>query len=127
MADVQTISSRGFARGAIVRLDAGPNMLVVRGLGETTACVLCEGDEAGTLRLKEYPTDDLEQVLGTSSEEDRLFDLRWDADMRAIRMWQAETGRDLVWPDHADLVVWLLKKMDEAGVKLPERVDADNS
>lgn len=126
MADIATIPSLGFARGVVVRLDDGPNMIVVRGLGETTACVLVENDAPGSLRLKEYPTDQLEQVLGTPDDQDRKFDLRWDADMRAIRMWQAETGRDLVWPDHADLVVWLLKKMDDAGVKLPERVEADN-
>ncbi len=40
-----------------------------------------------------------------------IFDLRWDADMRAIRRWQAATGRDFTWPDHADLVVWLLEQL----------------
>jgi hypothetical protein len=37
------------------------------------------------------------------------FDLRWKADMRAIKMWQAaHPGHELVWPDHADMVVWAL-------------------
>lgn len=36
------------------------------------------------------------------------FDLRWRADQHAIKRWQKKTGRKLVWPDHADLVVWLL-------------------
>ena len=123
MGDVQAIPSLGFARGEIVRRedDNAPNMLVVRGLGESTVVVVCERDEPGNLRLREVPTKELVKVLGTGGEQDREFNLRWDADMRAIRMWQAETGRDLVWPDHADLVVWLLRKMDEAGVKLPER------
>src|SRR5690348_5000879 len=41
----------------------------------------------------------------------RTFDLRWDADMRAIKRWQAaHPGSDLVWPDHADMVVWLLER-----------------
>jgi len=41
------------------------------------------------------------------------FDLRWKADMRAIKMWQAaHPGNDLVWPDHADMVVWLLGEVD---------------
>lgn len=45
----------------------------------------------------------------------RTFDLRWDADMRAVRRWQAEaTGRALTWPDRADMVVWLLEKLDAA-------------
>ena len=66
---VVTIPSFGFARGSVVRLrsdhpDApSMNMLVVRGLGETTAVIRVESDEAGTLRLREVPTKDLIQVL----------------------------------------------------------------
>ena len=41
------------------------------------------------------------------------FDMRWKADMKAIKRWQAETGKDLVWPDHQDLCVWLLNKLKE--------------
>lgn len=113
---VETIPSLGFMRGVIVRkTEGGPNMLVVRGLGETTACVLCEGDAGGTLRLREFKTDDLEQVLGTGDAQDREFDLRWKADQRAIKRWQAAgPGRDLTWPDHADLVVWLLERLEAA-------------
>ncbi|MGY3278084.1 hypothetical protein [Bradyrhizobium sp. S3.7.6] len=40
------------------------------------------------------------------------FDLRWNADMRAIKRWQAEKpGRELSWPDHADLCIWLLEQL----------------
>ncbi len=43
----------------------------------------------------------------------RTFDLRWKADMRAIKRWQAaHPGNDLVWPDHADLVVWLMEQLE---------------
>lgn len=67
-AAVQTIPSLGFTRGVVVRrkdsTDSWPNMLVVRGLGETTAVIRCEGDTGGTLRLREYPTRELQQVLG---------------------------------------------------------------
>ena len=52
--------------------------------------------------------EELEEAL---RDRDRSFELRWKADMRAIKMWQAETGEDLTWPDHADLVVWLLGKL----------------
>lgn len=45
----------------------------------------------------------------TAEELQKSFDLRWDADQRAIKRWQdANPGSDLTWPDHADLVVWLL-------------------
>ena len=41
------------------------------------------------------------------------FDLRWDADMRAMKMWQkAHPGSDLTWPDHADMVVWFMELID---------------
>jgi hypothetical protein len=64
-ADLHQIPSRGFIRGSIVRRQgAPPNMLVVRGLEDTTVVILCEGDAGGTLRLREVPTDDLVQVLG---------------------------------------------------------------
>ena len=43
------------------------------------------------------------------AELEATFDLRWRADMRAIKTWQAaHPGKDLTWPDHADLVVWLV-------------------
>lgn len=39
----------------------------------------------------------------------RLADLRWAADERAIQRWQAEEpGRELQRPDHADLCCWLI-------------------
>jgi pyrroloquinoline quinone (PQQ) biosynthesis protein C len=47
-----------------------------------------------------------------AEDENRSFALRWNADMRAIKRWQAATGRELVWPDHADLCVWLLEQLD---------------
>jgi len=43
------------------------------------------------------------------AELEAVFDHRWEADMRAIKMWQeAHPGNDDVWPDHADLVCWLM-------------------
>lgn len=64
MGSVQNIPTLGFIRGAIVRDAAGgPNMLVVRGLGERTVVVVCEADEGGNLRLRDYTTADLIQVL----------------------------------------------------------------
>ena len=48
------------------------------------------------------------------AERDELqatFDLQWKADMRAVAMWhKAHPGNDLVWPDRANMVVWLLER-----------------
>ncbi len=67
---VSVIPSFGFARGAIVRKEPdGPNMLVVRGLGERTVVVVCEHDDGGGLRLRDYATNDLHQVLATQMPE----------------------------------------------------------
>jgi hypothetical protein len=57
----------------------------------------------GTIKLLKAENDELQ----TS------FDLRWKADMRAIKKWQEKTGRELVWPDHADLCVWLMDELKE--------------
>jgi hypothetical protein len=43
------------------------------------------------------------------------FQVRWEADMRAIQRWRAahpDKANDLVWPDHADLTVWLMDVFD---------------
>jgi hypothetical protein len=46
-----------------------------------------------------------------AAEHKHTFDLRWKADQRAIQRWQeAHPGNDLTWPDHADMVVWLLEE-----------------
>jgi len=57
-----------------------------------------------------------------AAELTALFNMRWKADMRAIKRWQAaHPDRANVWPDHADMVVWL---MDEL-TKTPTEGDAD--
>lgn len=68
---VTPIPSFGFARGAVVRQQlGGPNMLVVRGLGEATVVVVIEGDAGGQVRLRELPTASLHQVLAAQTPED---------------------------------------------------------
>ncbi len=45
-------------------------------------------------------------------KHERLTELHWQADQRAIRRWQAEgPGREQAWPDYTDMVVWLLNKL----------------
>lgn len=66
----QRIPSFGFARGAVVhRRGSTRNMLVVRALGETTACIVIESDDGGAVRLREFPTVDLIQVLAAAGED----------------------------------------------------------
>jgi hypothetical protein len=63
-AEVVTIPSRGFARGAVVhRQGSTRNMLVVRGFGDITVVVVIESDTDGNLRLREVPTAELTEVL----------------------------------------------------------------
>ena len=42
-----------------------------------------------------------------------VFDLCYEADMRAIKKWQDATGKSLVWPDSANLTGWLLEQIDK--------------
>ena len=53
-----------------------------------------------------------DELRRTNEELQLSFDLRWKADQRAIKRWQAaHPGNDLTWPDHADMVVWLLEQI----------------
>jgi hypothetical protein len=54
----------------------------------------------------------LEAVTEERDEFQHSFNVRWDADMRAIKRWQKDTGKELTWPDHADMVVWLLEQLE---------------
>ena len=48
-----------------------------------------------------------------AAELTALFNLQWEADQRAIKRWQeAHPERPDVWPDRADLVVWLMGELD---------------
>ncbi len=56
-----------------------------------------------------------ETVNSELEELRQLFELRWKADMRAVKRWQkARPGRSLKLPDHADLVVFLLDELEKA-------------
>lgn len=51
-------------------------------------------------------------ALKTDQEEhDQSFDIRWKADMRAIKKWHEAGGDPMTWPDHADLCVWLMLRL----------------
>ena len=42
------------------------------------------------------------------------FNLRWEADQRAIQRWRyAHPGCELMCPDHADLCVWLMEQLEK--------------
>lgn len=72
--------------------------------------------------LEQSIVEDFHPGLATAeAERDELratFDMRWKADQRAIARWQAAApegeDRSKTWPDHADMVVWLLERLDEA-------------
>lgn len=54
-------------------------------------------------------------------EYERTFKFRWRADQRAIKRWQeANPGNDLVWPDHADLVIWLSEEARCSAARIAE-------
>lgn len=62
------------------------------------------------------------KLKADNKEMGQVFDARWDATQRAIKRWQAANpGNDLTWPDHADLVVWL---MDRASGLIPRAGNA---
>jgi len=82
--------------------------------------IRCERDE-----IRAQLREEQQLHIQTLNERDELrrtneglqltFDLRWQADRRAIKRWQAaHPGNDLTWPDHADMVVWLMERYNPA-------------
>jgi hypothetical protein len=56
----------------------------------------------------------IRNAMEERKDDDRLFNLLRKADMQAISRWQAANpGKELTWPDHADLVVWLLEQLEK--------------
>lgn len=69
------IPTKGFARGAVVRsAEDGPNMLVIRGMGERTVVIVIEADGGGHVRLRDLPTAMLHQVLAAQTPAHPLPD-----------------------------------------------------
>ena len=71
--------------------------------------------------------DALAKVTEALTEHEALFNRRSRADDRAIKLWQERTGEDLTFPDHADLVVFLLEKHERlrTDVKMYESIQSD--
>jgi len=81
---------------------------------------------------RDKPTTEVWGLLHTLISElvelNHSFELRWEADMRAIQRWRAEDPkpRELCWPDHADLCLWLLRRLEPPRDAGPDRVlDSD--
>lgn len=54
-------------------------------------------------------------------ELEATFDLQWHADQRAIKRWQeAHPDKPCVWPDRADMVVWLMGELDTKEKRIAE-------
>ena len=61
----------------------------------------------------------MEEAACCIEELEQLFDLRWAADMRAIKAWQiAHPDQPKTWPDHADLGTWCLSRIEKLEAEL---------
>lgn len=74
-----------------------------------------EGFMRGGDSRKAYDETRVQEAIDERDDLQRLFDQEWKADQRAIKRWQAaHPGNDLVWPDRANMVVWLMEEHDKA-------------
>lgn len=70
-----------------------------------------EGFDRGGESRKAYDAARVKEAIEDRDEMQELFDLEFEADQRAIKRWQeANPGNDLVWPDRANMVVWLMEQ-----------------
>ena len=68
----------------------------------------------------------MEEAACCIEELEQLFDLRWAADMRAIKAWQiAHPDQPKTWPDHADLGTWCLSRIEKLEAALREIIQED--
>jgi len=82
-------------------------------------------DASDLLRgLCEERSAEIKRLRQEIAEFQASADLRWDADMRAIKRWQEATGATDTWPDHADLCVWLLEQLDTHKKEQARELDA---
>lgn len=58
---------------------------------------------------------DLAEARQKADELQQVFDLQWEADMRAVKRWrEAHPGNELVLPDRCNMVTWLLGFIERA-------------
>lgn len=75
------------------------------------------------MRRKRQNTTVLSEALAEIRELRATFSLQWDANMRGIKAWQAaHPGNDLVWPDQAKMVEWLLNEITRLRAAVPKRI-----
>ena len=68
----------------------------------------------------------MEEAACCIEELEQLFDLRWAADMRAIKAWQiAHPDQPKTWPDHADLGTWCLSRIEKLEAVLRNIAEGD--
>lgn len=74
-----------------------------------------EGFMRGGDSRKAYDEARVKEAIDERDELQQCFDLQWKADQRAIKRWQAaHPGKENIWPDRADMVVWLMEQHDKA-------------
>ena len=64
--------------------------------------------------------DALEAQAERIAEQDYVLEMKWRAEDRAIKAWQAKTGEHLTWPDQAKLVEWLMDELHTARARIAE-------
>lgn len=83
------------------------------------------GDEA----LQDLRTlkRELAEARKDLSDLQSTFDLQWAAAQRAIREWQAEhPGAENTWPDHKNLLLWLMRKITEKSKQPDSEMEEDS-
>lgn len=89
--------------------------------------ITCPPDRVEARKIISEAPAALAEVEREQQEHATSFDIRWKADMRAIKRWQWATGRTTVWPDHADLCVWLMNQWDAAEVRRAQEQERNES
>ena len=71
-------------------------------------------DNSGSVSSPCYDGMSRDELIQELVERDASFNLRWKAKMRGIEKWRETTQRELVWPDHGNLVAHLMERLAHA-------------
>lgn len=85
-----------------------------------------ENPDAYVLRYKAIASKAINEQVVLREKIDELeavFETQWNAEQRAIKSWQKKTGKDMSWPDHAEMVEWLLDELDAARAAMEGKDD----
>lgn len=80
--------------------------------------------EAEMAYLLEDQAKKIAELTKGLEEYQWIFNMNYEADMRAIKLWQRRTGTTRTWPDRTDMVLFLMTELEKRTAEESSVVDS---